>query len=422
LPTKLKSDPTPATTTSRRSWQPAAGRSRTRALGYATVPAGAPPADADAQRLTIEAACNASGLQLADFVVEHSALDERVELQRAFARFETGELSCLIVSGLERLSGSVDELASIIDRLEKQHVRLIALDVGLDTATPTGRLAVSLRDGEPEPEPEPEAEAEPEPELEPPAPAPPEPAVEVAAPVAIKAFGYASVERGADDASEKLERQRELIEQKCQDLGLELVGLVRDREPKDGKALDRPGLSDVLARIAAGEASCIVVRGLERLSRSVADLGALVRWFEQNDVRLIVVELDLDTATSGGHTTARALATLASLERDRLSERTRQGLAAARAKRRAAAGPGQPDWAALRTRIAAMRADGMTLQAIADALNDEGIPTQRGGAKWRPSSVQTAAGYKRRARPSVVEQLPPVQHLAHPGEGGNPPG
>jgi hypothetical protein len=40
----------------------------------------------------------------------------------------------------------------------------------------------------------------------------------------------------------------------------------------------------------------------------------------------------------------------------------------------------------------------MTLQAIADELNDEGIPTVRGGAKWRPSSVQTALGYKRPRR------------------------
>jgi hypothetical protein len=37
----------------------------------------------------------------------------------------------------------------------------------------------------------------------------------------------------------------------------------------------------------------------------------------------------------------------------------------------------------------------MTLQAIADVLNAEGIPTLRGGAQWRPSSVQSAAGYRR---------------------------
>ena len=41
--------------------------------------------------------------------------------------------------------------------------------------------------------------------------------------------------------------------------------------------------------------------------------------------------------------------------------------------------------------------EGMTLQAIADALNDEGVPTLRGGAKWRPSSVHSATGYRRPA-------------------------
>ena len=36
------------------------------------------------------------------------------------------------------------------------------------------------------------------------------------------------------------------------------------------------------------------------------------------------------------------------------------------------------------------------LQAIADVLNEEGVPTVRGGLHWRPSSVQRAAGYRRR--------------------------
>ena len=49
----------------------------------------------------------------------------------------------------------------------------------------------------------------------------------------------------------------------------------------------------------------------------------------------------------------------------------------------------------LHDRIATMREQGMTLQAIADVLNDEGVPTLRGGALWRPSSVQRATGYRR---------------------------
>jgi hypothetical protein len=34
----------------------------------------------------------------------------------------------------------------------------------------------------------------------------------------------------------------------------------------------------------------------------------------------------------------------------------------------------------------------MTLQAIADTLNKEGVPTARGGAQWRPSSIQSTLG------------------------------
>ena len=53
----------------------------------------------------------------------------------------------------------------------------------------------------------------------------------------------------------------------------------------------------------------------------------------------------------------------------------------------------------LRERIIQMRAAGMTLKAIADRLNEEGVPTVRGGAKWRPSSVQAATGYRRPRQP-----------------------
>jgi DNA invertase Pin-like site-specific DNA recombinase len=82
---------------------------------------------------------------------------------------------------------------------------------------------------------------------------------------------------------------------------------------------------------------------------------------------------------------------LARIERDRLIRRTRQGMMAARRK-----GPARvADYPELRAQISSMRAEGMTLQAIADALNASQVPTVRGGAKWRPSSVQAAVGYQR---------------------------
>ncbi len=64
--------------------------------------------------------------------------------------------------------------------------------------------------------------------------------------------------------------------------------------------------------------------------------------------------------------------------------------------KRPSARPAVADSPELKERIVGMRAQGMTLQAIADVLNAEGVPTVRGGACWRPSSVHAATGYKRR--------------------------
>jgi DNA invertase Pin-like site-specific DNA recombinase len=333
-------------------------------------------------------------------------------LTYALERLDAGEASCLVVSDLERLTREVTELASVVDRLERARIRLVAIDMGLDTATPSGRLAVAPREGAPAAAPTEEA-AEPRP-AEPAEPAPPPAVPPKAAPAgnAIRAVGYASVNDEGKSTAE-LDAQKRAIDRCAERLNLELVEVVREREPEKGKALDRAGLSYLIERIAAGDASCIVVTGLDRLSRSVAELGTIVQWLERNNVRLVAVDLDLDTANPAGRATAHALASVAGWERERLSERTRKGLAAARSKRRASSGGSAAgDWPDIRKRIAAMRADGMTLQAIADVLNKEGVPTPRGGTEWRPSSVQSAAGYRRRTRQKKVEDLPQVEKRA----------
>lgn len=221
-----------------------------------------------------------------------------------------------------------------------------------------------------------------------------------------KALGYASVP--AEDRLEgsHFQAQAETIEAACDGRGLELLQVVRDIEPQAGSDLKRPGLMYALETIAAGEASCLVVSGLDRLARSASDLGTLVEWFEQNGARLVAVDIGLDTDSDSGRIAGRALVAAGELDRRRLAERTKKGLAAARAKGGAGGRPAVSDRPALRERIATMRRQGMTLQAIADALNHEGVPTLRGGAEWRPSSVQAAAGYKRPRRNRRLDALP----------------
>jgi DNA invertase Pin-like site-specific DNA recombinase len=356
------------------------------------------------QVLVIESACEELGLALVDVVREHEpdGSAARPGLSYALERLDAGEASCLVVSDLERLTREVTELASVVDRLERAHIRLVAIDMGLDTATPSGRLAVSPREGA-----RPATQVDEAAELRPSERTPSKKSKPASAGEAVRAVGYASV-NGEGKSTAELDAQKRAIDRCAERLNLELVEVVREREPEKGKALDRAGLSYLIERIAAGDASCLVVTGLERLSRSVAELGTIVQWLERNDVRLVAVDLDLDTANPAGRATAHALASVAGWERERLSERTRKGLAAARSKRHASKGSSAGDWPDIRKRIAAMRSDGMTLQAIADVLNREGVPTPRGGTEWRPSSVQSAAGYKRRTRPRKVEDLPQV--------------
>jgi hypothetical protein len=58
-----------------------------------------------------------------------------------------------------------------------------------------------------------------------------------------------------------------------------------------------------------------------------------------------------------------------------------------------------------------MRAENMTLRAIADQLNAEGLPTLRGGTQWRPSSIQAALGYR---RPDSRGHLPSLDGRTRP--------
>ncbi len=113
---------------------------------------------------------------------------------------------------------------------------------------------------------------------------------------------------------------------------------------------------------------------------------------------LLRLSIPLTPIPQSGRLAADLLVHVSGWERSRISERTRHGLQVARLNGRAVGRPAVADNPDLSERIAAMRSAGMTLQAIADQLNEEGVPTVRGGAKWRHSSVQAAAGYRRGER------------------------
>jgi len=207
------------------------------------------------------------------------------------------------------------------------------------------------------------------------------------------------------DAGNGLAAQHAAITGECARRDWRLLEVVGD-EGHSGKSLDRPALFEALQRIAAGEASGLVVAKLDRISRSVVDFGRLLEWFDSADATLVAMDLGMDTSTSSGRLVANVMASVAEWERAVIGERTRDALAARKAQGLPVSRPSVDGL--LAQRIAALRVGGATYQAIADALNAERIPTLRGATAWRVSSVQAAAGYKRRAKAAGRADLPAV--------------
>jgi len=210
-----------------------------------------------------------------------------------------------------------------------------------------------------------------------------------------KLIGYLRVSTGEQARSGVgLAAQRRTIRAAAKAHDWDLIEVVAD-EGQSGKDLDRPELRAALERIAAGEADGLVAAKLDRLTRSVLHFATLLGWFDRAQATLIALDLGIDTSTPGGRLVANVFASVAEWERDTIAARTKDGLAAMRAEGKAISRSAVEDQPDLKIRIVTMRADGFTYQAIADVLNEEGVPTLRGAPAWRVSAVQSAAGYKR---------------------------
>jgi DNA invertase Pin-like site-specific DNA recombinase len=207
----------------------------------------------------------------------------------------------------------------------------------------------------------------------------------------LRVLGYCRVstlEQGGNGAS--LEGQRGGIIAEVERRGWMLVEVVS--EVASGKAADRRGaLQEALGRLDCGEADVLVVSRLDRLTRSLLDFACIVERAQAGGWSLVVVEQAFDLSTSHGRAMAGMLAVFAAFERDLISERTRDALAVKRAQG-IHTGRRSTLPAEIVERVRRERAAGMTLQAIADRLNRDRVPTGQGGACWRPSSVRTVAG------------------------------
>ena len=180
-----------------------------------------------------------------------------------------------------------------------------------------------------------------------------------------------------------MEAQREAIEAAAEHRGWEVVEWVTDTA--SGKSLKRPGIQRALERLENGGPKILVVAKLDRLARSAIDFLGVVERAERNGWSLILLEPNVDMTDPMGRFTASILASVAQLEREMISSRTKAALAQAKAN---GTKLGRKLNIARSTveRIEAERAAGKTLQDIADDLNADEVPTARGG-EWWPSTV-----------------------------------
>jgi len=198
--------------------------------------------------------------------------------------------------------------------------------------------------------------------------------------------GYIRVstaEQGASGAG--LEAQRAAIESECGRRGWQLVRVEEDM--LSGRTLRRPGLQSALDACRSAEVDGIVVAKLDRLSRSLVDFASLLAEAQAGGWNLVALDLGVDLSTPSGEFLANVMASAAQWERRIIGMRTKEALAV---RRMQGVRLGRPPTIApgLACRIRALRSRGHTLQSICDRLNRDEVPTPRGGAIWRPSSLR----------------------------------
>ena len=197
-----------------------------------------------------------------------------------------------------------------------------------------------------------------------------------------------------------LEAQRSKVQEMAAQRGAAVVAEYVEIE--SGRKADRPQLAAALAE-ARKRGAAVAVAKIDRIARDAELVLRLSREAQRNGMGgFLFCDLpDVDATTAAGRMVLSVMASVAEFEARRISERTREALAAAKArgvklgglraatatrndaaKDRAAAGSEK-----LRALLEALQAKGATLREMAAALAGLGITT-RSGQPLSPSGVK----------------------------------
>ena len=195
-------------------------------------------------------------------------------------------------------------------------------------------------------------------------------------------IGYARVSKA--DGSQLLDLQRDALIR----AGVEADRIYEDRA--SGRKDHRPGLDSCLKALQPG--NTLVVWKLDRLGRDLKHLVNTVDELRGREVGFRVLAgagAEIDTTTANGRLVFGIFASLAEFERELIAERTRAGLAAARARGRLGGRPRKMDRAMLRMAMNAMasretnaqdlaRRLGITTTTLYMYVNGDGTPKEPG--------------------------------------------
>ena len=203
-----------------------------------------------------------------------------------------------------------------------------------------------------------------------------------------KAIAYIRVSTDKQqDKGHSLLAQQEKITAYASLYDLDIVDYVI--ETGSAKNLNREGLQGALAQIKSGKADALIVVKLDRLTRSVADLGYLVETYF-NKAGLLSVSEQIDTRSASGRLVLNVLASVSQWEREAIGERTSAVKQSMKANGLYCGGIvpyGQmlvsgelvtnPNEQAIINRAKALKAEGHSLRTIATMFSNEGLKTRK---------------------------------------------
>ena len=144
-----------------------------------------------------------------------------------------------------------------------------------------------------------------------------------------------STEEGLEQAFNSLDAQREacasyILSQRHE--GWTLLPDFYDDGGFTGGNMDRPGLKQLLADVRAGRVDVVVVYKVDRLTRALADFAKIVDVLDEAGASFVSVTQAFNTTSSMGRLTLNVLLSFAQFEREVISERIRDKVAASKAR------------------------------------------------------------------------------------------